>query len=458
MFFIAAGLLTILNNEVPGSEYLDKPFLYGLGVVCVALGLIVTVLPWTRWPRWVTLTMPTAAFAFIAFGNHVGGVSAYSFATFFVLVFVWIGLAHPPGTSLLMAPLAAAAYVIPAWLTDLAVPGAVSSVTVAIPVCILVGETIARVVRKLSERERALQRSHELLDRSQELAGIGSWEVDAGAGPSAPLRWSREMYRLFAVDPDRFEPSWRSVEPLVHPDDRELVRRRVLELAASGKGFDGVDVRVVRPDGSVRWLWFQASTDAQRRGTVVGFAQDVTERKVVEEELQRLALVDELTGLRNRRGFMVVAEAAVGVASRAERDLTLLFLDLDDMKAINDHHGHQAGDAALVETAQLLRSTFRESDVIARVGGDEFCVLLTAEADGAESYLDRLDAELRRRPPEAFPPLSLSTGRATCRWNQLCSVEDLIERADAAMYEAKRRKRAASPRAPVPGAPVPRAS
>jgi cell division protein FtsW (lipid II flippase) len=81
-FFIAAGILTILNNEVPGGEYLDKRFMFFLGIGCILLGLIVLKLPWSRWPRWTELSMPVLSFGLIALANNAGGVSAYTFGTF----------------------------------------------------------------------------------------------------------------------------------------------------------------------------------------------------------------------------------------------------------------------------------------------------------------------------------------------------------------------------------------
>lgn len=123
--------------------------------------------------------------------------------------------------------------------------------------------------------------------------------------------------------------------------------------------------------------------------------------------------------------------------------MALLYIDLDNMKTINDRHGHAAGDQALIETAELLRSTFRDSDIIARLGGDEFCVLLPRNDIEAKACMDRLEERLRRRG-YTFPPISLSVGVAQCDPSEPCPIEALIDRADAAMYRVKSEKRASN--------------
>ncbi|MGI8632115.1 MAG: PAS domain S-box protein, partial [Solirubrobacterales bacterium] len=164
---------------MPGSEHLDKPFMLGLGLGIIVLGLTVFLLPWTRWPRWTELSMPAISFAVIALANSVGGVSPYTYGIFFVFVFVWIGMAQPPRTSLWMAPLASIAYVLPGVLGTLDTPGAISSAPVAIPVCVVVGETIARSMRKVREREAQIVAKQAQYERLVEMSDQGIWELDA---------------------------------------------------------------------------------------------------------------------------------------------------------------------------------------------------------------------------------------------------------------------------------------
>src|SRR5207244_3639864 len=126
-----------------------------------------------------------------------------------------------------------------------------------------------------------------------------------------------------------------------------------------------------------------------------------------------------------------------------DKELTLLFLDVDNLKRINDAWGHRAGDLALMETAVLLRETFRESDVLARLGGDEFAVLAVgASAESALLLVARLEEQLRAHNASANRPyhLSLSVGLASSNPDRPCSLDALLERADSRMYEQKQLK------------------
>ena len=170
------------------------------------------------------------------------------------------------------------------------------------------------------------------------------------------------------------------------------------------------------------------------------------ERHRALEQVRQLSIVDELTGLNNRRGFLVLFEHHRELAVRKQLPLTLIFIDLDGMKRINDSYGHQEGDRALIETGRLLTATFRKSDVIARLGGDEFCVLLTEGSEqGGEVAINRLVANAESAVASAGRPyrLSLSLGIGRYDPNDPVPVDILIQRADHAMYlqkEAKKRK------------------
>jgi diguanylate cyclase (GGDEF)-like protein len=156
-------------------------------------------------------------------------------------------------------------------------------------------------------------------------------------------------------------------------------------------------------------------------------------------------IIDELTGVYNRRGFVSLAEHHFALTNRSGGTLAMLYIDIDDMKTINDCHGHHEGDRALRATADLLMQTFRFTDVVGRLGGDEFCVLLTpggtVDADRAVRRLDDLLVELNAGPTLTYA-LSLSVGMAEYAAAAPCSLEELLRRADQTMYEVKERRRA----------------
>ncbi|MCK4963968.1 MAG: diguanylate cyclase [Dehalococcoidia bacterium] len=161
-------------------------------------------------------------------------------------------------------------------------------------------------------------------------------------------------------------------------------------------------------------------------------------------ELRKLSLSDDLTGLLNRRGFMRVAKHQLKVANRSKREMLLLYMDFDHLKQINDALSHRDGDRTLIEVANLLKQTFRESDIIARIGGDEF-VVLTIEAgkDSEEVLRHRLQEELDTHNAKGQQPfkLSISVGVAHYDPERPRSIEELLHRADTSMYEQKRQNR-----------------
>ena len=168
------------------------------------------------------------------------------------------------------------------------------------------------------------------------------------------------------------------------------------------------------------------------------------QKKLMVGRLGELALVDELTGLHNRRGFLVLAGKQLQIAQRTGRPDLLLFIDLDDMKRINDERGHEGGDAALRRTATVLHAAFRTSDIIARVGGDEFVVLCpNTGPETAASLLQGLERHVgdANAGEAATWRLSLSAGYAAFDPENPVTLDELVRVADAAMYAAKQGKR-----------------
>jgi diguanylate cyclase (GGDEF)-like protein len=185
------------------------------------------------------------------------------------------------------------------------------------------------------------------------------------------------------------------------------------------------------------WLWRDVTERARlRAGEIHGHAPETN-----------LSYLDELTGLHNRRGFLLFARAQLDAGALARRPMLLIFVDLDGLKYINDKLGHSAGDRALVDTSTVLKSTFRERDIVARLGGDEFVVLVTdssavREVDLLARLAGRLDA-LNARPGREFQ-LAFSTGVAAFDPAAPEPLEELLSEADSRMYLDKRRRKDAS--------------
>jgi len=178
------------------------------------------------------------------------------------------------------------------------------------------------------------------------------------------------------------------------------------------------------------------------------------ERKRAEEQLRSMSIHDELTGLYNRRGFFTVAQEQLRLLSRQKKGSLLLFLDLDNLKQINDTFGHHEGDNVLVQAANVLRETLRESDIKARIGGDEFAVFAPeASLDCGRSLMARLNESVRAHNSRGKYPfkLSLSAGVVCYDPESPCSIDELLTRADALMYKQKQERKARIPSPQISG-------
>jgi diguanylate cyclase (GGDEF)-like protein len=165
---------------------------------------------------------------------------------------------------------------------------------------------------------------------------------------------------------------------------------------------------------------------------------------MLQEKVREMSIPDELTGLHNRRGFFAIAQQQLKVTKRVQGILALVFADLDDFKTINDTWGHHKGDEALVAMADVLKRSFRESDLIARISGDDFALLLfNTHENNFDIIFGRLqqniDAFNLRSEVTFF--LSLSIVMALYDYSQPCSLEDLLKLADRRMYDQKQRKK-----------------
>lgn len=158
----------------------------------------------------------------------------------------------------------------------------------------------------------------------------------------------------------------------------------------------------------------------------------------------QLATVDELTGITNRRGFVVLARHSLGFCSRQELPASLVFIDLNGFKAINDTHGHAEGDRALIAVAEQMKSSFRESDLFARLGGDEFVVLLTnTTRETAEEIMEKFQQALAAGNREADRGYEITFSHGVVAFDSAShpAVETLLARGDELMYERKKQDR-----------------
>lgn len=239
----------------------------------------------------------------------------------------------------------------------------------------------------------------------------------------------------------------------------EMLSSKVVGLHAPEASEQAVDaLRGIIKDGHLRYevpfkkrdgRMFLAEVSSsiirtEGKKVIQSIVRDVTDRKEFEDRLRSMSITDELTGLLNRRGFLTLANQQLKIANRSKRAMYLLFADVDGLKKINDTLGHPEGDRALLEIAGLFRTNVRESDIVARYGGDEFVALMVdmEQSNNGSFITDRLYKKLEalNTQEDRRYQLSLSLGLARYDPQSPCPVEDLLTEADSSMYEQKRSK------------------
>ena len=229
----------------------------------------------------------------------------------------------------------------------------------------------------------------------------------------------------------------------MHPDDLAATRDSIVRVM-DGKPHIDYRNRYIRKDGGIVHILWSARW-YEEEGVRIGVARNVTALMQAEEELRYLAHHDPLTKLTNRALFYDRLTLGLSMAHRYQRNLALLFLDINDFKGINDIHGHAVGDRVLCTVARRLEGCVRETDTVARMGGDEFTVLLTdikspnAVAEKVEQILAVMNEPLGAEFGEVKMP-SCSIGVA-CYPRDGRDADTLLSRADSHMYQIKRRSR-----------------
>jgi diguanylate cyclase (GGDEF)-like protein/PAS domain S-box-containing protein len=277
------------------------------------------------------------------------------------------------------------------------------------------------------------------LAHTQRIAGLGSWEWQP---ETDTLWWSAEVFRIFGQEEGRSEPSYAAFLSGIHPDDREAFGAALRRALAQRLPLN-IEVRIVRPDGRLRFvhaLGELASLGAGRPAVMFGTLQDITERKASEQRIVQLAYHDTLTGLPNRWMFQDRLSQALAAAGRDGRQVGVMFLDLDNFKAVNDTFGHEFGDKLLRAVGQRLAASTREADTLARLGGDEFVVILTHLTDqqGVAAAAERIQAGFRQ--PFELEGRQIYSGASigiAIYPEDGKDVASLLQSADMAMYHAK---------------------
>lgn len=296
---------------------------------------------------------------------------------------------------------------------------------------------------ELQHQREELRELAQHLQQAQRIASIGSWEHWINEDH---LQLSDELYRLFGIAKTGFDGRLASFLELVHAEDKGRVME-AYQQAVQGKGVVAVECRIVKPDAKVGHFQIIGELFLDKNGKpfLAGTTQEITRRKQDEAQIERLAFFDQLTRLPNRGFLLNRIEHVLAIRQRGDNNGAVLFIDLDNFKALNDSHGHAKGDELLQHVGRRLQTCVRHCDTVARFGGDEFVVLLEelgAIVVDAASHANHVAEKIIQEMNAPFVLQGLtyritsSIGVALIHGENIDSGE-LLKRADMAMYQAK---------------------
>ncbi len=309
-----------------------------------------------------------------------------------------------------------------------------------------------------ARRREAERRAYEAEAAYETLLGqvpgaIYAYAPELG-GPTLSI--SAYIEELLGVPAERFLSGDATWDELLHPDDRDRAWADYESFLQTGTPDCG-DYRYIRPDGRVVWIQDRCAIVRDRDGDpllIQGVMFDITATKEMSLRMQHMAYHDVLTGLPNRAMFQDHLELALARARRNELGVAVLFLDLDDFKPVNDTHGHEVGDEVLQHAARRIRDAARDTDLVARQGGDEFLVLLAdldvgTDGDAAMAVVREASERIAGSIAEpinlraATLSMHASIGSAVFPFGA-GDARALLRLADEAMYERKRERAADS--------------
>jgi len=362
-------------------------------------------------------------------GAHKPAIAAFAGMTLFPAVICFVAVGET--LTFLMAGTTVFFFVI--------ILGAAGAIESSIRQSVELAERNEGLVGNLQARNNILRESRE----EMRIIADYSYAWESWHDPTGQLMWvNSASERVTGYSPAECLSMADYPLPIIHPADQPFIKK-ALQAALTVMSEKDIEFRILQKDGEQRWCASASRPVVDTQGVARGFrssTRDITDRKALESRLEHLAETDTLTGIYNRRKLFEIMTTELYRATRYGVPLSIALFDLDHFKKVNDSHGHAAGDACLVAFVDLIKSAIRKSDVFARLGGEEFVLLLPEtrvhEAKLLTDKLRVLTAEMEVPYDGQMLGLTVSAGVTTVSSKDV-AVDDLFDRADAALYQAK---------------------
>jgi len=297
-------------------------------------------------------------------------------------------------------------------------------------------EAIRKSEMDLQESQVQLKQNINDLLESQRIAHLGTWRLNLTTNQ---VVWSEELYKMYGFDPTLPPPPYTEHMKLFTPESWEKLSTSLEHTRTSGIPYE-LELETATIDGSNGWMWVRGEANKDSNGKITslgGAAQDITERKKAEEKLVFLSFHDHLTGLYNRRFF---EEELSRIDNENNLPISIIMCDINGLKLVNDSFGHNSGDELLIKAADTIKRACGKKDIVARIGGDEFVVILPKTDAEASLQVANLIKDLASKEMVANIELSISYGYDT-KTTDNQSIIEIIANAENHMYRHKLHER-----------------